>query len=87
MRNSKLCRYSRCKRDRNHAQVKVQLLLELCGRSPLTLSSMRHLSASARAGTSLSMMDSEVCSAHRISMDPTPLPLHHQLRRLCYINI
>ncbi len=43
----------------------------------LTLRSMRHLSASARVGTSLSMMDSEVCSAHRINMDPTPLPLHH----------
>ncbi len=47
-----------------------------CVRVCLTLRSMRHLSLSTRAGTSLSMMDSDVCSAHRINMDPTPLPLH-----------
>lgn len=52
---------------------------------------MRHLSLSARVGTSLSMMDSDVCSAHRINMDPTPLPLHHlahlQHMYICIVDV
>ena len=40
-----------------------------------TLSNMRHLLSSARLGTSLCMTDCDVCSAHRISIEPTPLPL------------
>lgn len=48
--------------------------MESCEREH-TLKSIRHLSASARLGTSLSMIDSEVCSAQRISIEPTPFPL------------